>query len=70
LDVIDHGVGFDPKVTSSVTSLGLLNMQERLTLINGELTIESRPGSGTRISAIARIKETCLVEAEAIDLSA
>jgi len=70
LDVIDHGVGFDPTVTSSGTSLGLLNMQERLTLINGELIVESRLGSGTRVSAIARLDDTPPAETEAIRVSA
>ena len=31
--------------------LGLLGMQERVALLNGTLTIESAPGSGTSIFA-------------------
>jgi PAS domain S-box-containing protein len=64
LDVIDRGVGFDPTVTTNGEGLGLFNMRERLSLIKGELVIESRPGSGTRIRAVARLSEAHSVEAE------
>ena len=35
-----------------IRSLGLLNMQERAELVNGQLTIESSPGHGTLVSLI------------------
>jgi two-component system CheB/CheR fusion protein len=55
LIVEDDGMGFrvptapsDPTLTSQ---LGLIGMQERVALLNGTLTIESAPGSGTSIFA-------------------
>ncbi len=47
LIVIDNGEGFD--TSQKTKSLGLLGMQERALLINGELTIESSKENGTRI---------------------
>jgi len=47
LIVEDNGEGFD--TSQKTKSLGLLGMQERALLINGELTIESSKESGTRI---------------------
>jgi len=48
--VEDDGIGFDP-ATVKHRSLGLAGMRERLTLARGVLSIESRPGRGTRIIA-------------------
>jgi signal transduction histidine kinase len=49
----DDGKGFD---TSDIElnydkrgSLGLINMRERATLVGGKVTIESKPGKGTRV---------------------
>lgn len=54
VDIFDDGIGFEiNSVTISPDSgrgLGLLGMEERLELLNGELTIEAAPGAGTRIS--------------------
>lgn len=47
--VRDDGVGFDIAQTRTRKSLGLVGMQERALLLNGELTIESVPGSGTTV---------------------
>jgi len=52
--VEDDGRGFDVKKTlrtpGTSKGLGLHGMQERATLLNGTLTIESAPGQGTTIS--------------------
>jgi signal transduction histidine kinase len=50
LEVIDAGRGFDPKAVIG-HGLGLISMQERLSLVTGEIFIESRPGGGTTIRA-------------------
>jgi len=54
--VIDNGIGFDPaKVAHSAHengNIGLLSMQQRANLIDGELEIESSPGAGTKITLI------------------
>jgi len=47
--VADDGCGFDP--TAKRSGFGLVGMRERVELAGGELRIESRPGSGTRITA-------------------
>jgi signal transduction histidine kinase len=56
LGVRDDGKGFDVIAVKDQYgqrgSLGLLNMQERADLVNGQLTIESSPGHGTLVSLI------------------
>lgn len=50
IQVEDQGQGFDPDVVwSKRSSSGLFGMQERASLLNGKLTIESEIGKGTRI---------------------
>ncbi len=52
LQIEDRGRGFDPEVVLAMPrSGGLAGMQERVTLLNGRLTIDSRPGAGTQITA-------------------
>ena len=52
LRIEDDGQGFDPTSAPSYESgagLGLKGMSERAEIIGGELTLESRPGGGTRV---------------------
>jgi PAS domain S-box-containing protein len=51
LHVVDNGKGFDLEAAKRTQGLGLVSMRERLSLVNGEIVIESRPGAGTRIGA-------------------
>jgi PAS domain S-box-containing protein len=51
LSVGDEGAGFDAPAAMSGGGLGLVSMQERLKLVQGELTIDSAPGRGTVIRA-------------------
>jgi signal transduction histidine kinase len=51
LTVTDQGVGFDPSVAPAGMSIGLSSMQERVRLLEGELTIHSKKGEGTRLLA-------------------
>ena len=57
IGVVDNGVGFDPSTTGTLTSkgtkFGLFSIRERLDLLGGWLTIDSRPGSGTRVTLTA-----------------
>jgi PAS domain S-box-containing protein len=46
-EVHDNGSGFDTEQAKERRSLGLVGMQERALLLNGELKIEGIPGSGT-----------------------
>jgi signal transduction histidine kinase len=36
--------------------LGLISMRERMNLVNGNITITSRPGEGTTVSARVRFR--------------
>jgi PAS domain S-box-containing protein len=49
LSVRDYGMGFDPARVRGNGCLGLISMAERVRLIQGDLSVESRPGQGTRI---------------------
>ncbi|MGH7910147.1 MAG: sensor histidine kinase, partial [Candidatus Dormibacteraceae bacterium] len=52
LQVTDDGKGFDAAGDWTRSgSLGLIGMQERATLLGGELAVVTAPGSGTRIVA-------------------
>jgi PAS domain S-box-containing protein len=51
LSVRDSGVGFDPNTASRGPGLGLTSMKERLRLVEGQISIESKPQHGTTILA-------------------
>jgi PAS domain S-box-containing protein len=51
LSISDSGAGFNPEAVNGGTGLGLVSMRERLRLLGGELSIESKPERGTRIRA-------------------
>ena len=51
LTVHDAGTGFDPEKAMSGHGLGLTSMRERLNLVNGQLSIDSRSPRGTTIRA-------------------
>ena len=52
LRVSDDGIGWDGSRTHE--RLGIAGMRERALLCGGELTVESEPGSGTRVTLRAR----------------
>jgi signal transduction histidine kinase/ABC-type uncharacterized transport system substrate-binding protein len=56
LAVQDNGVGFDSTRKQDRPSLGLAGMRQRLSLVNGDLVIDSMLGVGTRIVARAPLK--------------
>ncbi len=52
LSVIDQGAGFDPQTVGAAgTGVGLVNMRDRLDAVGGTLTVRSRSGEGTRVTA-------------------
>ena len=51
LSICDRGRGFDCKVRSSQSGVGIQSMEERLRLLGGNLQIHTRPMEGTRIDA-------------------
>ena len=58
LTIKDQGAGFDLKETKKKLGLGLVSMQERTRLIQGNISIESRPGKGTVINVRASLKDS------------
>jgi signal transduction histidine kinase len=51
LTVHDSGIGFEPEEAIKGPGLGLTSMQERLKLVDGQLSIDSKPQRGTTIQA-------------------
>jgi PAS domain S-box-containing protein len=51
LVVRDAGAGFDVEETKRRGGLGLVSMQERVNMLRGQFSVESRPGEGTKIVA-------------------
>jgi two-component system, NarL family, sensor kinase len=52
LCVIDDGIGFDPSTRPlGSESYGLASMAWRAELVGGDLTVASRPGRGTTVTA-------------------
>jgi signal transduction histidine kinase len=49
LAIEDNGIGFDPTRVVKLGHQGLANTRERAAQIGGSITIDSRPGSGTRL---------------------
>ena len=51
LTVKDFGKGFNTEIAAAGHGLGLVSMRERLTLVGGQLSIQSQPKLGTTIHA-------------------
>ncbi len=51
LEVADDGIGLDPDRATKGPGLGLISMKERLSLVKGEIVIESATGAGATIRA-------------------
>jgi signal transduction histidine kinase len=51
VSVSDDGIGFDVSSAAYTQSLGLVSMRERVRMLKGTFSIDSKPGSGTRIFA-------------------
>jgi PAS domain S-box-containing protein len=49
LHVSDDGRGFNPDALNEAEALGLAGMRERASLVDGEFTVDSSPGHGTRL---------------------
>jgi PAS domain S-box-containing protein len=58
VQVEDKGKGFDPEVVLGARDRsGLAGMRERAVLLGGQLTLESRPGAGARLTAELNIDD-------------
>jgi two-component system, NarL family, sensor histidine kinase DegS len=51
LCVSDAGVGFAPEDKRFGRGLGLVSMRERIRMVGGVISIESRPAGGTTVCA-------------------
>ncbi|WP_191600013.1 cache domain-containing protein [Marinomonas algicola] len=57
LECLDNGKGFS-QTAELLPGIGLINMRERLELIGGDFTLESRKGAGTKILAKLPLEQT------------
>lgn len=68
-EIADTGVGFDPGHMDASydqhSSLGMVNMRERAQLLDAELTVNSAPGQGTRITLSVPVRRAGMSEDEA-----
>jgi signal transduction histidine kinase len=62
INVWDNGLGFDldeaKQRRAARPSLGLAGMEERAALLNGTVTVQSRPGYGTEVEAVIPYHKT------------
>jgi signal transduction histidine kinase len=65
LIVTDYGRGFDVEAASGGRGLGLTSMRERVRLVNGTITIESKPMGGTTIHVRVPIESEPRVQSAA-----
>jgi len=66
LEVRDAGIGFDFKEESRNGGLGLVSMQERVHLVKGTFSVESKPNGGTRIVALVPLPAEANAAAAAV----
>ena len=66
LIVSDSGTGFDIEAALQGRGLGLTSMQERVRLVNGSITIKSKPMGGTTIHVCVPLMSQHLSEQEAV----
>jgi signal transduction histidine kinase len=57
LTIRDDGIGFDPALLRTRTSLGHAGMRQRVSLLGGRVAIDSSPGHGTTILAWVSLGE-------------
>jgi signal transduction histidine kinase len=50
VEVEDNGAGFDTEQTENNNRFGLFSIRERVDYLCGQMTIQSTPGTGTRIT--------------------
>jgi signal transduction histidine kinase len=56
LEIVDDGVGFDPKVLPNGGGIGLKNIRDRAENIGGSLIVSSQPGEGTSVKVTVQLK--------------
>lgn len=53
IEITDNGSGFDPEAAERAGGLGIPGMRERAARIGATLSIVSRPGAGTTVTAVS-----------------
>jgi signal transduction histidine kinase len=65
LHIEDRGRGFDPETAlASPLSIGLAGMHERVMLLDGQLTVQSRPAAGAQLTAELPLRGQSLRESD------
>lgn len=68
IEIADDGTGFDVAARAAAEGhFGIRGMQERARRIGGSLTVESRPGAGTRVTLAVRAAATPCVDAASVN---
>ena len=65
VQVEDDGIGFDPTEPRSATH-GIAGMRFRIEQLEGSLSLESRPGAGTRLVAIMPLAPAAAAAGESL----
>ncbi|HXQ35052.1 MAG TPA: ATP-binding protein [Anaerolineales bacterium] len=66
LIVSESGLGFDVEAAKQGKGLGLTSMRERIRLVNGTISIESKPMGGTTIHVRVPLGLECDSQQEAV----
>jgi len=56
LGISDDGIGMELNEKNSYSGIGLKNMRSRVSIMHGELIIDSLPSNGTSITVIIPIE--------------
>lgn len=62
LTVADDGRGFDPSLSQGRHHVGLASMRERARSVDGQLTLATSPGQGTRVTVRVPLKPPATTE--------
>ncbi|HXU13537.1 MAG TPA: PAS domain S-box protein [Terriglobales bacterium] len=66
LAVKDSGIGFDAESAKQSTGVGLISMRERVRLVNGTMSVDSKPMRGTIIRVCVPVKSQQLADKLAV----
>ncbi|HKO61716.1 MAG TPA: PAS domain-containing protein, partial [Pyrinomonadaceae bacterium] len=56
MTIVDSGRGFDVEAAKRGSGIGLISAEERMKLLDGTFEVESRPGEGTKLTAIIALR--------------